>query len=318
MIEKIEEKNIQKGGKYINNNILYENINIFNKKNENFNINNIVDINNNMVKNKKFTINKLCKLIKNMIKDDLSYLIYKQHISDVKKILGDNFDEINRIIVQLSHIGKFLGKEKSDDYHKYVRRVYKHMSELYKIINNNDYFNEYDKLYINSIKKIYDELPEEKYKEGQFALQDFIICFEYYENLNLNDNINNFYNNIYNSYDIRDIDLDYIDEPLMSKDEKKDRKMMNDCKNKKILLTKKEKHELMDKISEWKIIDEKTREKLWEELEKKREERYRLRKQQEIQKGGQLKRIKNFFGKYIKYKCKYIDLKKYVYPNTNQ
>jgi len=259
----------------------------------------------------KFTIDKLIKLVKDITNSNLVYLIYKNNIDKIKELLGDKFNEINEIIEHLGHIGKFLSLQKSNDYHEHVYEAYKHISKLNEFVNKYNYFNKYDKLFINSIKKIHEELPKEKYKIGQYALRDFIINFAYYDNLDLDDNINNFFDNIYNSYDVRDIDLDDIVEPIIGDDEesKKDRKIKRYLMAGKIKLTKNEKKALADRMSKRFYMKQKIRIELEEELEKRRGEREKLREQQEIQRGGQLERLDNFLPKYIKYKTKYLNLK---------
>ena len=264
-----------------------------------------------MVKNNEFTIDKLIKLVKNITKSNLIYIIYKKHIDDVKILLGDKFNEINEIINHLGHIGKFLSLQKSNNYHEHVYEVYKHISKLNKFVNKYNYFNKYDKLFINSIKKIHEELSKEKYKIGKYALRDFIINFAYYDDLNLDDNIDKFFDNIYNSYDVRDVDLDDIIEPIIKDDEqaKKDREINRNLMMGTIKLTKNEKKTLINRQSIREKKERKMRDELYDELEKKREEREKLREEQKIQRGGQLEKLNNFLSKYIKYKTKYLNLK---------
>jgi len=262
-----------------------------------------------MVKNNEFTIDDLIKLVKSITNSNLVYLIYKNNIEEIKGLLGDKFNEINEIINHLGHIGKFLSLQKSVDYHEHVYEAYKHISKLNKFVNKYNYFNKYDKLFINSIKKIHEELSKEKYKIGKYALRDFIINFAYYDNLDLNDNIDKFFDNIYNSYDVRDIDLDDIVEPIKDKQAKKDRKIWMGYRKGRIILSDSEKNDLVKRMSIQSNIERKIRDDLYDELEKKKEEREKLRKQQEIQRGGQLERLDNFLPKYIKYKTKYLNLK---------
>ena len=77
----------------------------------------------------------------------------------------------------------------------------------------------------------------------------------------------------------------------------------------RIALSKKEKKALINRQSIREKKEKKIRDELYDELEKKREEREKLREQQEIQRGGQLERLDNFLPKYIKYKTNYLNLK---------
>jgi hypothetical protein len=118
------------------------------------------------------------KLMNNIDDPIYVYLIVKQHIEKYKEIFGNNFDNILNIIILYKNFSRDIDPENLD----YIRKIYEGVVRLKYIMN--ELLME-EQIYVNKIEMIYNLINNMEYGKMSYVfLFDCISYFEDYMDIN--------------------------------------------------------------------------------------------------------------------------------------